>query len=126
MRTSALVFWVVTPRGVVGRYHRDTNFLQERTSAPGLKMEVVCSSETLVSTYTSTRRYSTEDQHPFFSCRKNINGLFYCQKEKGDMSCSFLFTHKISNFPDQKESSINVMYLKILVLSSRFFELQIE
>jgi hypothetical protein len=28
-----------------------------------LKMEAVCSSETLVSTYKSTRRYNPEDQH---------------------------------------------------------------
>jgi hypothetical protein len=29
----------------------------------GLKMEVVCSSDTSVSTYKSTRRYNTEQQH---------------------------------------------------------------
>jgi hypothetical protein len=29
-------------------------------------METVCSSETLVSTYKSTRRYNSEDQHLYF------------------------------------------------------------
>jgi hypothetical protein len=37
-----------------------------------LKMEAVCSSETLVSTYKSTWRYSPEDHHDNFHCRKNI------------------------------------------------------
>jgi hypothetical protein len=30
-----------------------------------LKMEAVYSSETLISTYKSTRRYNPEDQHPY-------------------------------------------------------------
>jgi hypothetical protein len=32
----------------------------------GLKMEAVCFSETLISTYKSTWRYSKEDQEPYF------------------------------------------------------------
>jgi hypothetical protein len=39
VKTSMFFFWVVTPCGLVGRYQ----------SSP--KMEAVCASETLVSTY---------------------------------------------------------------------------
>jgi hypothetical protein len=45
-----LVFWVVTLCGLVGR-------------ASALKMETVCFSETLVSTYKSTWHYNPEDKH---------------------------------------------------------------
>jgi hypothetical protein len=40
---------------------------------PGLKMETVCSSETLVSTYKSTcpRRYNPEDKHRHLHRREN-------------------------------------------------------
>jgi hypothetical protein len=40
------------------------------TILSGLRMEAVCSSETLVSTYKFTRRYNPEDKygHEFFSC----------------------------------------------------------
>jgi hypothetical protein len=37
-----------------------------------LKMEVVCSSETLVSTFKSTWRYNQEDQHRHLHCRENL------------------------------------------------------
>jgi hypothetical protein len=38
-------------------------FLVVTACTSALNMEVVCSSETLVSTYRSTRRYNSEDQH---------------------------------------------------------------
>jgi hypothetical protein len=41
-----------------------------RSSA--LKMEAVCSSETLVSTYKSTRRYYPEDQHRHLHRSENL------------------------------------------------------
>jgi hypothetical protein len=48
-----MMFWVVAPCRLVGRYHR----------FGGMKMETVCFSETLVSTYESTRRHNPEQQH---------------------------------------------------------------
>jgi hypothetical protein len=49
VKMSMLVFWVVTPHGgLVGRYQR----FGETVST--LKMEVVCSSKMLVSSYKST------------------------------------------------------------------------
>jgi hypothetical protein len=50
---SILFLWVVTPCGLVCGYKR----------FGGLRIEAVCPSETLVSTYESTRRYKPEDQH---------------------------------------------------------------
>jgi hypothetical protein len=46
-----LVFWLVLPCGCVGRYHE------------ALKMEAICSSKMLVSTYESTQCYNPEEQH---------------------------------------------------------------
>jgi hypothetical protein len=71
VKMSMLVFWVVTPCGLVGRYQRFRGtyclllqgFLSP-SSAP--KMEALCFSETLVSTFKSTRRYYLEDQHRQF------------------------------------------------------------
>jgi hypothetical protein len=79
-----LVFWVITPYGLAGRYQRfgateqqvceiwgshggedlDVVILGCDAVFPssGLKMDTVCSSETLVSTYDSTRCYSPEDR----------------------------------------------------------------
>jgi hypothetical protein len=37
-----------------------------------LKMETVCFSETFISTYKSTRRYSAEDQHQHFHHCENL------------------------------------------------------
>jgi hypothetical protein len=48
VKMSMLVFWVVTPCGLVA-----------------LKMEAVCSRETLVSTYKSTRRYDPEYEYRY-------------------------------------------------------------
>jgi hypothetical protein len=56
-----VVFCVVTPCGLVDEYERFRRNILPRSS--GLKMGTVCFSETLVSTYKSTRRYSPEDQH---------------------------------------------------------------
>jgi hypothetical protein len=53
---SMFVFWVVTPCGRVGRYRRFGGTYC-------LKMETVCSSQTLVSTFKSTRRHNPEDKH---------------------------------------------------------------
>jgi hypothetical protein len=44
--------------------------------ASALKMEVVCSSETLVSTYKSTRRYNPEDQSRYLR-RENLKSEEY-------------------------------------------------
>jgi hypothetical protein len=40
-----------------------THFRSHPSIHPALKMETVCFSETLVSTYKSTRRYNPEEQH---------------------------------------------------------------
>jgi hypothetical protein len=58
VKMSMLVFWVVTPCGLVRRYQRfgETYCLQL------LYMETVCFSETLVSAYKSTWSYNPEDQ----------------------------------------------------------------
>jgi hypothetical protein len=58
-----LVFWVVTLCGLQ------------------LKMEAVCSSETLVSTFKSTWHYNPEDQHRHLHRRENLRSriyLLYC------------------------------------------------
>jgi hypothetical protein len=55
VKMSKLVFWVVMPRERVGRYQRFRKAV--------LKMEVVYSSETLVSTYKLTVSYYPEDEH---------------------------------------------------------------
>jgi hypothetical protein len=65
VKMSRLVFWVVIPCGLVGRYKLfgGTYHLHFQTD---LKMEVVCSSETLISTYKSTQHYNPEDQKDHF------------------------------------------------------------
>jgi hypothetical protein len=47
-----MVFWVVRPCGVAGRYQ-----------CSALKLQAVYFSRTLVSTYKSTQSYYSEDQH---------------------------------------------------------------
>jgi hypothetical protein len=61
LKILMLVFWVVMPCGLVGRHQRFGGACcLHRTS--GMKMEVVRSSETLVSTCKSSRRYNANDQ----------------------------------------------------------------
>jgi hypothetical protein len=66
-----LVFWVVTPCGLVGRYQcfEVTYYLplQGWSHFDGGN----CFSETLLSTCKSTRRYYPEDQHPHLHRREN-------------------------------------------------------
>jgi hypothetical protein len=59
VKMSILIFWVVTPRGRIRRYQR----FEETFCLPSsiLKEEAVCSSETLLPAYKSTRRYNPED-----------------------------------------------------------------
>jgi hypothetical protein len=57
------VFWIVTPSEFVGGYHVSKEYTSSIFTADVLKMEAVCSSEMLVSTYKSTRRYNPEDRH---------------------------------------------------------------
>jgi hypothetical protein len=59
-----LLHWTV--RELVGRYQH----FVETSSVLGI--EAVCSSEMLVSTYTSTWHYVAEDQHRIFHCRGNL------------------------------------------------------
>jgi hypothetical protein len=61
-------FWAVTLCGLVDGYQSfgGTYFLQLST----LKMEEICSSETL-STYKSTRRQNPEDRHGHIRRREN-------------------------------------------------------
>jgi hypothetical protein len=51
-----LVFWIVTPCGLVGRYQRfgGTYCLHLQVFSP----KAVCSSQTLVSTYKSTQHFN--------------------------------------------------------------------
>jgi hypothetical protein len=80
-----LVFWVVTsceirfgdiscvylqPVWTCDRYQLFRIKILSPSSA--LKMETVCFSETLISTYTSTRCYYLEDQHRHFHRSKNL------------------------------------------------------
>jgi hypothetical protein len=58
-----LVLWVATRRTLVGRH-------------PDLNMEAVCSSETLVSTYQSTRRHNQKEQHGHLHRRENIKSHY--------------------------------------------------
>jgi hypothetical protein len=54
-----VLFWVITLCRLVGRYYRCR---ETQPPSSALKMETVRFSETLVSTYESTRRYNPE-QH---------------------------------------------------------------
>jgi hypothetical protein len=65
---SVLVFWVVTPCGLAARPTFRRNTLP---SSSGMKMEAVCSSETLVAIYKSIWRKYPEDQHRHFH-RQNL------------------------------------------------------
>jgi hypothetical protein len=84
---SMLDFWVVTPRG-----------------SSALKMEAACSSETLVSTYMSPRRYNPEQQH-----RQMTINFF----------TAFCDVQKITRGKDKKTSS---MYLHHSVEGYRWRE----
>jgi hypothetical protein len=70
--TVTLLFWVVTPCRLVSRQdgsvkHTVSNFRIE------VETERVCSSETLISTYQSTRRYNLEEgEHNNPYHRKNL------------------------------------------------------
>jgi hypothetical protein len=64
---SMRVFRVVTQCGLVCTYQR----FEEHTASISWA-EAVCSSETLVSTYKSTRRYSPEDQHRHLHFHQNL------------------------------------------------------
>jgi hypothetical protein len=61
MKMSILVFWIVTPRGLVDIYQRFGGIYCLRLQ----DLEAVCSFETFVSTstYQSTQCYNREDQH---------------------------------------------------------------
>jgi hypothetical protein len=82
---SMFVFWDVSPCGPVGRYQRfgATNCLASMFRAEDLKTEAVFFSETLVSTYKSTRRYNPKDQYQHIHCRENL---------KSHISCFILFS----------------------------------
>jgi hypothetical protein len=60
MVVKILIFWVVMPCGLVGK---DQCFEGIYCLHLPLKMEAVCSSEILVSTYKSAWHYNSEDQH---------------------------------------------------------------
>jgi hypothetical protein len=55
-----LLFWVVTPCRLVGRYQRSA-----------LKMETVCFYETLVSTYESTKNHNPQQHYLNFWLEKS-------------------------------------------------------
>jgi hypothetical protein len=59
-----LVFRVLMPCGLVGRYQRFSKTL----IFSGLKMEIVCFCKILVSTYKSTQHYNPEDQYRHEMC----------------------------------------------------------
>jgi hypothetical protein len=61
-----LVFSAERRVDLVGRYKRFGGKYR------ALKMEAVCSSETLLSTYKSTRRYNPKDQHRHLHRRENL------------------------------------------------------
>jgi hypothetical protein len=57
--TTVSIFWVVS-------LYVDTNISEEHTASvfrKALMMKAVCLSQTVVSTYEFTRRYSREDKH---------------------------------------------------------------
>jgi hypothetical protein len=61
---SKLVFWIVTSCGLVGRHQRFGGISASTFRVKSaLRMEEVCSTETLVSTYKSARHNHPEDQH---------------------------------------------------------------
>jgi hypothetical protein len=56
VKMSMLAFWVVTPCGLVSRYHFRGTYCNS-----ALKMEAVCSSKTLVPAYKFTWPHIPED-----------------------------------------------------------------
>jgi hypothetical protein len=85
-------------------------------------MERACSSETLVSTYKSTRRYNPGDQHRHFYRRENLksqvtfyinnDGLQYYMKEQArkiDQSQPCI-THQLQNTPHLNPEDGGKMY----------------
>jgi hypothetical protein len=64
VKMSMFVFWVATPRWLVGGYQRfGGTYCLHLQDTSTLKTKASCSFETLVSVYRSTRRYNPEDQH---------------------------------------------------------------
>jgi hypothetical protein len=59
VKMSVLFIWVVTLHLLVGRYEC---FRETLSASPGLKMETVYFSETLVSTYESMWCYNPKEQ----------------------------------------------------------------
>jgi hypothetical protein len=53
--SSIVIFWIVTPCRLVGGY--------QRFGDSTMKMEAILFSETLVTTYTTTRRHNSEDHN---------------------------------------------------------------
>jgi hypothetical protein len=84
-----LVFWLVTPNGLVSEYQCFGGmYCLSTTSA--LKMKALCSSEVLVTTHKSTQCYNPEDRHWHLHCCENLEShrhfYFYCL-------CMYIFVH---------------------------------
>jgi hypothetical protein len=73
-----MVFWVVTPYELVGRYH---TFGGTYCLYPALKMEAVCSSETMVSTNKSTTRNPTSTSSPPWEPQISCSRMECCRVE---------------------------------------------
>jgi hypothetical protein len=96
-----LAFWVVTPCRLVGRYQ---SFYGEAYCLPlqpwyALKMKTVYSSETLESTYMSTRRYKPEEHRHVHRLENLKSQIIYgmCSPDVGQTKFSNKNTKTICN-----------------------------
>jgi hypothetical protein len=87
VKVYSVVFWVVTPCSLI----RDTNFGEEHTAfkfraaSKTLKMEAVCSSETLVSSCQTIRCHNPEDNNIWnFSVSTTPNFTEIISRTKND------------------------------------------
>jgi hypothetical protein len=71
-------------------------------------MEALCSSETLVSTYKSTRRYNSEDRH-----RKFTDGFYTC--EDGTPTVGGFKVYDGVDGPDRSSSITCYNFIAILL-----------
>jgi hypothetical protein len=93
LRVLMLIFWAVTPCGLVDRYQR---FRAE--------VEAVCFSETLVSTYKSTRRHNS-DEHRHLHGRENIRPHTLQNELKTGCSAQYLDLRK-RKYQENAESHV--------------------
>jgi hypothetical protein len=77
MKIHTVVFWVIVACSLVGCYRRfGKTFSVFKIAMSALKMETVCSSETLVITYYTIPCHKPEEHNMNSHCYVNFSGLY--------------------------------------------------